>query len=76
MAVQRVWFVNAPVSGISAADRAQLGIGYGGIILIAAGGWTTIGESSGTWVTSGESSGTWTGQGESSGTWVDQGEAS
>lgn len=33
MAVQRIWFPNAPSSGINAADRAQIGIGYGGITI-------------------------------------------
>lgn len=28
MAVNRIWFPNAPASGISKADRAQLSIGY------------------------------------------------
>ena len=36
MAVQRIWFPNAPSSGISAADRAQIGIGYGGITIALA----------------------------------------
>lgn len=31
MAVERVWFPNAPSGSIDAAQRAQIGIGYGGI---------------------------------------------
>lgn len=33
MAAQRIWFLNAPAAGISGADRAQLGIGYGGLTI-------------------------------------------
>jgi len=33
MAVSRIWFPAAPVSGVDAADRALLGIGYGGITI-------------------------------------------
>ncbi len=33
MAVNRIWFPNAPDSSIDAADRAQIGIGYGGIVI-------------------------------------------
>ena len=32
---QRIWFPLAPVSGISASDRAQIGIGYGGLVIAA-----------------------------------------
>lgn len=35
MAVERVWFAHAPDGLIDAADRARIGIGYGGIALAA-----------------------------------------
>lgn len=35
MAVQRVWFAHAPDGITGRADRARIGIGYGGIALAA-----------------------------------------
>ena len=32
---QRIWFPAAPVSGVSASDRAQIAIGYSGIVIEA-----------------------------------------
>ena len=32
MAVNRLWFPNIPSSGIDAADRQQIAIGYSGIL--------------------------------------------
>ena len=32
---QRIWFPAAPVSGVSASDRAQIGFGYGGLVISA-----------------------------------------
>jgi len=35
MAVNRLWFPNAPSGDVDAAQRAQIGIGYSGIALSA-----------------------------------------
>lgn len=38
MAVERIWFPPAPDGTIDAADRARLGVGYGGVEASAGGG--------------------------------------
>lgn len=48
MAAGRIWFPNAPVSIISASDRAQIGIGYG--LLVIDDEWKTQQPASDTWV--------------------------
>lgn len=58
MAVNRIWFPNAPIPSISASDRAQLGVGYGGIT-IADGVWLQEGVLGGAWVQESNPTHTW-----------------
>lgn len=74
MAVNRIWFPNAPVNLISASDRVQIGIGYGGIVISppTPDMWVKQYLASGTWLGQQAGSGTYKSQQAASGTWVKQ----
>jgi hypothetical protein len=45
MAVNRIWFLPGPLSGISRSDRSLLAIGYGGALVT----WAIVDRDSVTW---------------------------
>ena len=73
MAVNRIWFPNAPIPSISAPDRAQIGIGYGGITIADV--WGASSNPSDTWLQEGNLSDTWVQEGNLSDTWVQEQES-
>ena len=76
MAVNRIWFPNAPILNISAPDRAQIGIGYGGITIAdVADVWSVSSNVADTWLQEGNLSDTWVQESNTTNTWLQEQES-
>ena len=70
MAVNRIWFPNVPIPNVSASDRAQLGVGYGGITIADV--WGVGSNPSDTWVQEGNLADTWVQESDTTNTWLQE----
>jgi len=73
MAVNRIWFPNAPIPSVSAPDRAQLGIGYGGITISDV--WGAGNNPADIWLQEGNLVDTWVQESDTTNTWLNNQES-